>query len=141
MSADRHFFDTNILIYTFDLTAPDKSRRAEDLVYAALATGRGMISHQVVQEFVAVARKPFRVPLTFEQIEKYWQKTLRPLLQIHSSPALFERGIEICRASQLSWYDAIIVAAAIQGRCKILYSEDLQHGRRFGDLVVENPFL
>jgi predicted nucleic acid-binding protein len=44
-------------------------------------------------------------------------------------------------ANQLSWYDSLIVAAAIQGGCKILYSEDMQHGRRFGELVVENPFL
>jgi predicted nucleic acid-binding protein len=44
-------------------------------------------------------------------------------------------------ANQLAWYDSLIVAAAMQGGCKILYSEDLQHGRRFGDLVVENPFL
>ena len=141
MSVDRHFFDTNILVYTFDLAAPEKARKADDLIYDALATGRGMISYQVVQEFIAVARKPFRTPLTFEQIQEYWDKSLRPLLQIHSSPSLFRRAIEVCDASQLSWYDALIVAAALQGQCKILYSEDLQDGRRFGDLVIHNPFL
>jgi predicted nucleic acid-binding protein len=44
-------------------------------------------------------------------------------------------------SNQLGWYDALIVAAAIQGGCEILYSEDLQHGRRFGDLIIQNPFL
>jgi len=141
MSDDRHFFDTNILVYAFDQTAPAKLRRADDLIYAALASGRGMISYQVAQEFIAVARKPFRFPMSFEEIEKYWDKTLRPLLQVHSSPALFLSAIDLCRTSRLSWYDSLIVAAALQGRCKILYSEDLQHGRRFGDLTVENPFL
>ena len=140
MSADRYFLDTNILVYSFDLTAPEKAQRADDLLYAALATGEGMISYQVVQEFIAVVRKSFRVPMTFAQIEKYWEQTLRPMLQVHSSPALFQRAIDVCRASQLSWYDALIVAAAIQGRCKVLYSEDLQHGQRFGDLVVQDPF-
>jgi predicted nucleic acid-binding protein len=43
--------------------------------------------------------------------------------------------------NQLSWYDALIVAAALQGGCEVLYSEDMQHGRRFGDLVIQNPFL
>jgi predicted nucleic acid-binding protein len=53
---------------------------------------------------------------------------------------LFARAIEIYRAHQLHWYDALIVAAALQANCKVLYSEDLQHGQRFGDLVITNPF-
>jgi predicted nucleic acid-binding protein len=141
MSADRHFFDTNVLVYAFDRTAPAKAKTSDELVYAALASGRGMISYQVAQEFIAVVRKPFRTAMTFVEIEKYWDKTLRPLLQVHSSPALFLLGIDICRLNQISWYDALIVAAALQGQCKVLYSEDLQHGQRFGDLVVKNPFL
>jgi predicted nucleic acid-binding protein len=43
-------------------------------------------------------------------------------------------------SSRLSWYDSLIVTGALQGGCQVLYSEDLQHGQRFGDLVVENPF-
>jgi predicted nucleic acid-binding protein len=42
---------------------------------------------------------------------------------------------------RLSWYDSLIVAAAIQAQCKLLLTEDLQHGQRFGDLRIENPFL
>jgi predicted nucleic acid-binding protein len=141
MSADRHFFDTNILVYTFDRTAPAKAETSNELLYAALASGRGMISYQVAQEFIAVVRKPFRTTMTFGEIEKYWDTALQPLLQVHSSPALFLLAIDICRANQISWYDALIVAAALQGQCKVLYSEDMQHGRRFGDLVVLNPFL
>jgi predicted nucleic acid-binding protein len=141
MSAARHFLDTNIFVYTFDLETPNKAKRAEDLIADALATGAGVISYQVAQEFVAVARKPFRNPMTFEQIERYWLTTLRPLLLVHSSPGLFIRALDLARRDQLSWYDSLIVAAAIQGECEILYSEDLQHGRRFGDLVIQNPFL
>jgi len=141
MNAARHFLDTNIFIYTFDRQAPNKAKRAEDLVADALDTGAGMISYQVAQEFVAVARKPFRTPMTFEQIEKYWLTTLRPLLLVQFSTGLFLRALDLARRDQLSWYDSLIVAAAIQGDCEILYSEDLQHGRRFGDLVVQNPFL
>jgi predicted nucleic acid-binding protein len=141
MSAVRHFLDTNIFVYTFDLQAPGKSKRAENLIADALATGAGMISFQVAHEFVSVARKPFRTPMDFHQIERYWHTTLQPLLAVHSSPGLFIRALDVARRDQLSWYDSLIVAAAIQGECKILYSEDLQHGRRFGDLVIENPFL
>ena len=141
MSAARHFLDTNIFVYTFDRHAQKKAKRAENLVAEALATGLGMISYQVAQEFVAVARKPFLTPMSFEQIERYWHTTLRPLLSVHSSPALFIRALDLARRDQLSWYDSLIVAAAIQGGCEILYSEDMQHGRRFGDLVIQNPFL
>jgi predicted nucleic acid-binding protein len=141
MSAARHFLDTNIFVYTFDLEAPDKARRADGLVSEALATGAGIISYQVAQEFVALARKPFQTPMNFEQIERYWHTTLRPLLAVHSSPGLFIRALDLARRDQLSWYDSLIVAAAIQGGCQVLYSEDMQHGRRFGDLVIQNPFL
>jgi predicted nucleic acid-binding protein len=140
MSAARHFLDTNIFVYTFDRHAHGKAKRAENLVAEALATGLGMISYQVAQEFVAVARKPFLTPMSFGQIERYWHTTLRPLLSVHSSPGLFIRALDLARRDQLSWYDSLIVAAAIQGGCEILYSEDMQHGRRFGDLVIQNPF-
>lgn len=141
MNAARHFLDTNILVYTFDLTSPQKASRAEDLVHNALASGNGIISYQVAQEFIAVARRLFSAAMSFDELEKYWERTLRPLLVVHSSPALFVRAIDVCRVSRLSWYDSLIVAAALQGNCKVLYSEDLQPGRRFADLVVENPFL
>lgn len=141
MNGDRHFFDTNILVYSFDTDTPEKARRAEELIHAALASGLGMISYQVAQEFVAVARGRFRASMTFEEIEVFWERTLRPLLMVHSSPSLFLSALDLCRVNQISWYDSLIVAAAIQGGCKVLYSEDFQHGRRFGDLVVQNPFL
>ena len=141
MSAARHFLDTNIFVYTFDHAALDKAKRADELVEEALATGRGIISYQVVQEFIAVARKRFQTPMNFEQIERYWHTTLRPLLLVHSSPGLFDRAMDLARRDQLSWYDSLIVAAAVQGGCEVLHSEDMQHGRRFGDLVIHNPFL
>jgi predicted nucleic acid-binding protein len=141
MSAARHFLDTNVFIYTFDRQVPEKAERAENLVAEALATGAGMISYQVAQEFVAAARKPFRNPMSFDQIERYWHTTLQPLLLVHSSPGLFSGALDLARRDQLSWYDSLIVSAALQGSCRILYSEDLQHGRRFGDLAVQNPFL
>ena len=139
MSAARHFLDTNIFVYTFDLEAPEKATRAENLIAEALASGAVELVGTVTSG--AVARKPFRTPMSLEQIERYWLTTLRPLLLVHSSPGMFIRALDLARRDQLSWYDSLIVAAAIQGECEILYSEDLQHGRRFGDLVIQNPFL
>ena len=141
MSAARYFLDTNIFIYTFDLQSPQKAKRAENLIADALGRGWVMISYQVAQEFVAVARKSFQNPMSCEQIERYWVTTLRPLLAVHSSPGLFTRALDLARRDQLSWYDSLIVAAALHVECEILYSEDMQHGRRFGGLVIQNPFI
>lgn len=136
----RSFLDTNIFVYCFDRSREEKSVKAESLIYEALASRRGVISYQVAQEFVAVVRR-FRVPLNFGDIEDYWQTTLLPLLMVYFTPELYARALNLAHRDQLSWYDALVVAAALQGGCEVLYSEDMQHGRRFGDLVIQNPFL
>jgi predicted nucleic acid-binding protein len=139
MSTARYFLDINIFIYTCDPQSPQKAKRAENLIGAWVGHGDDQLS--VAQEFDAVARNPFQNPMSFEQSESYWVTTLRPLLAGHSSPGLFIRAIDLARRDQLAWYDSLIVAAAIQADCEVLYSEDLQHGRRFGNLVIQNPFL
>jgi predicted nucleic acid-binding protein len=136
----RSFLDTNIFVYCFDISQKKKSVIAEKLIYEALASRQGVISYQVAQEFVAAVRR-FRVPLRFEDIEEYWQTTLYPLLTIYFTPELYARALNLANRDRLSWYDALIISAALQSGCDVLYSEDLQHGRRFGDLVVQNPFL
>jgi len=141
MSADKYFLDTNILVYSFDSGEPAKLSRSQQLIHEGLKNGRAVISYQVAQEFTSVARKKFAAALTFEDLEAYWRTTLYPLLLVHSSFPLFERALDVCRREKLSWYDSLVIAAAIQGACKVLYSEDFQHGRRFGDLVIANPFI
>ena len=75
------------------------------------------------------------------QAEQYLSTTFRPLLAVHSSHGLYSRALQLAREHSLSWYDSLIVASAIEGRCGVLYGEDLQHGQRFGGLRIENPFL
>jgi predicted nucleic acid-binding protein len=136
----RSFLDTNIFVYCFDRSVKEKSTTAENLIYEALASRQGLISYQVAQEFVAAVRR-FRVPLHFGDVEEYWQTTLLPLLMVYFTPELYTRALSLAQRDRLSWYDSLIVSAALQGGCEVLYSEDLQHDRRFGDLVIQNPFL
>jgi predicted nucleic acid-binding protein len=63
------------------------------------------------------------------------------MLRVHSSQALYSEGLALQSRYRMSWYDALIVCAAQQAGCNTLYSEDLQHGQRFGSLRVVNPFL
>jgi predicted nucleic acid-binding protein len=137
MSA-RYFLDTNVFVSVFTPTAAAKSRRANELVRDALSTGRGVISYQVAQEFVNVALHGFVRPLSTADIEQYLTTVLRPMIAVHSSPALFLQALHLRSQYQLPWQDSLILAAAIQAQCQILYSEDFQTDRRFGNLRVEN---
>ncbi len=140
MSA-RFFLDTNIFVYSFDRSSAAKSRRAQQLIRQAVASRKGIVSYQVVQEFFNVALRRFAQPMTIAEAEQYLGSVFRPLLAVQSSPALISEALRLTDKHRLSWYDALIVAAAIEGGCAVLYSEDLQDGQRFGDLNIENPFV
>jgi predicted nucleic acid-binding protein len=138
---DRFFLDTNVFVYSFDASAPAKARRAGELIRRAIATGKGIVSFQVAQEFFNVALRRFAQAMTVAEAEQYLATVFRPLMAVHSSQALYAEALWLSERYGLSWYHALIVAAAIEGESSILYSEDLQHGQRFGDLRAENPFL
>ncbi len=139
--SDRFFLDTNIFVYSFDRSAPAKARKATQLIRDALTTQKGVISYQVVQEFFNVALRRFSQPMQPADAGQYLIAVFRPLLAVHSSQVLYAEALVLQAQSGLSWYDSLIVSAAIQARCGILFSEDLQHGQRFGGLQVRNPFL
>jgi|SRR5208282_6274955 len=139
--SDRFFIDTNIFIYSFDQSAPAKSRKAVQLIRDALTTQKGIVSFHVVQEFFNVALRRFSQPMQAADAAQYLNAVFRPLLAVHSSPALYAEALFLHAQSGISWFDSLIVSAAIQARCEILFSEDLQHGQRFGSLQVRNPFL
>jgi predicted nucleic acid-binding protein len=139
--SDRFFLDTNIFVYSFDQSAAVKARKAEQLIRKALTTRKGIISYQVVQEFFNVALRRFSQPMRQGDAEQYLATVFRPLLGVSSSPALYSEALHLQAQSGLSWYDSLIVSAAVQARCDFLLTEDLQHGQRFGSLRVANPFL
>jgi predicted nucleic acid-binding protein len=139
MSA-RFFLDTNIFVYTFDSAAPAKAAIATDLIKHAIKTKIGVISYQVVQEFFNVAMRRFESPMAAAEADQYLGATFRPLLAVHSSPALFSEALRLGSKFRLAWYDSLIVAAAIEAQCDTLYSEDLQHGQRLESVTVTNPF-
>ena len=137
----RSFLDTNVLVYAFDRSSPEKARVAQQLIADGAAEKQAVISYQVVQEFINVAVRSFRIVVPRSDLEAFLLAALFPLMTVSSSPSLMLDALRLQAAHELAWYDSLIVAAALQDRCKILYSEDLQHGQRFGDLIVENPFL
>lgn len=127
------FFDTTILIYAVSETDA-RSAIAEDL----LATG-GIVSVQVLNEFVSVARR--KLQMRWNEVERglSYVRTLCgepfPLtIQIH------EAALQIAQRYGFHIYDSLILAAAQDAGCTTLYSEDMQHGQRIGSLRIRNPF-
>lgn len=137
----KFLLDTNIFVYSFDGASPAKARRSSQLIRDALTTREGIVSYQVVQEFFNIALKRFAKPMKSAEAEQYLATVFRPLLRIHSSEDLCVEALRLHGRYRLAWYDALIAAAALQGKCSILYTEDMQHGLRIGELRIENPYL
>ncbi len=139
-SPARFFLDTNIFAYTFDDRDPAIRAKAIELIETALTTGLGMISYQVIQEFLIVAGTKFASPLTVEDRRAYLEEVLMPLCQVWPGRDLYLRALDIQSTSGYGFYDSLIVAAALRGGCRTLYTQDLQHGRRFDVVTVVDPF-
>jgi predicted nucleic acid-binding protein len=136
----RSFLDTNIFVYTLDRTNPEKAGIALDLIKTHVAQRSGVVSFQVVQEFFNVAYKRFPSAMPMENGAEYLATVFRPLLSVHSSLALYSEALSVCRRYRLAWYDSVIVAAAMESGCVTLFTEDMQHGAKFGSVQIENPF-
>jgi predicted nucleic acid-binding protein len=137
----KYFLDTNIFVYSFDKSAPAKARISSQLIRQAVAIRTGIVSYQVVQEFLNVALRRFSQPMTTAEGEQYLSTVFRPLLAVHSSQTLYSEALRLQDRHRLSWYDSLIVAAAMEAECGVLYSEDLQHGKKFGALQIRNPYI
>jgi predicted nucleic acid-binding protein len=127
------FFDTNILVYT--ATSDAKKQRAAD----CLRHG-GIASVQVLNEFVHVARRKLRhdwplIELALGLFRASLEDVVPVTLNTHTG------ALMLARDHSLAFYDALIVAAALEAGCDTLFTEDMQHGRKFGRLVIVNPFL
>ena len=138
--SDRFFLDTNIFAYAFDASAISKAQISDRLIRKGIGSGKGLVSYQVVQEFFNVVFKKFPVPMTEAEAQVYFTSTFKPMLGVGFSPSLLLRAIGIREKHSIPWYDSLIFSAAIEGECKTLYSEDLQHGREIQGVRVQNPF-
>lgn len=121
MSAE-FFIDTNILIYTFDTDHSTKQMRAQELAEMALQTSVGIVSYQVVQEFLNVATHKFATPMTPDDALRYLRGVLEPLCMVFPSITLYERAIDLQERWRYGFYDALIIGSALQAGCEILYS-------------------
>jgi predicted nucleic acid-binding protein len=127
------FFDTNILVYAQQTDG--KANRARELF-----AGGGKLSVQVLNEFTAVSRRKQRrdwheIAEAITDVLTVVDPPLELTLDLHAAARA------LAEDHRLSFYDALIVAAALESGCDTLFTEDMQHGRKFGGLAIVNPFL
>lgn len=140
MSVAESFLDTNIFVYQLDRTDARKSKIAARLVDDAVTSGGAWISFQVVQEFLNTALRKAEIKLGAEAAHAYLENVLGPLCRVPPSLAIYHRSLDVQVRYRLSYYDALIVAAAQEAGCTSLVSEDFQDGQKFDRLTVINPF-
>ena len=138
--SDKLFFDTNLLVYMFDKSHKEKQLLAKRLVLGAFEDQSGVISYQVVQEFLSLATRKFRSTIAVGQDIVVLRELLDPLCKVSPDMELFEHGLQIHGRYKYSFYDSLIIAAALKVDCKILYSEDMRHGQQIDELKIINPF-
>ena len=131
------FFDTNILVYCTDTTAPEKQAIARALVSQASASGDAMVSTQVLIELFNVLTRKQPMPSTHAKVlvTAYTGWAVVP-----SDVSLVTAAIEKSIPHQLSIWDSMVIEAALRGGAQTLLTEDMSHGQRFGSLTVVNPF-
>ena len=132
------FFDTNILLYTDDLSSPEKQHRAIGLFTQLQRQGLAVISLQVLQEyFVTITRKLGVDP----ELAQQKVQILSRGRVVRFAEADVIASIEMHRLTRISFWDAMIVHAARIAGATVLYSEDLGHGTVIGTVPIVNPFI
>jgi len=133
MRPTNSFFDTNLLLYLFSSSAK-KADTVESLI-----TEGGTISVQVLNEFAAVARR--KLNMTIAEISETVDTLTQTLKVVPLTLDIHRRGLELADRYGYSVYDAMILAAALDGGCTQLLTEDLQHQQRIeSTLDIVNPF-
>jgi predicted nucleic acid-binding protein len=134
----RTFLDTNVLLYCDDSSQFAKQRRALELVLEHKAQRTGVLSLQVLQEyFVNATRKLGLDPgLARQKVEAYSRfDVVEPVI------ADILAAIDFHRLHRVSYWDALVLHCARRSGCRVLLSEDMQHGQMVDGVRIENPFL
>ncbi len=133
----RSFIDTNVLIYADASDAGAKQQRAAALIRMHMAAGSGVVSTQVLQEYVSAGLRKLALPVDLirERIDFFVGFEVVP-----ATASMISRAIDIGARWKLSFYDALIVEAAKQSGCAVLLTEDLQTGASIAGVRIVNPF-
>jgi predicted nucleic acid-binding protein len=140
MSGDRRFIDTNILIYAHDNSAGFKHERARALLEQRWEMRDGCLSVQILQEFFVNVTRKIPKPLDSAVAKEIIADLSRWHIHVPAADDVLG-AIGLHQRTGISFWDAMMVRSAIEIGCKVIYSEDLNHGQLYDGVRVENPFL
>ena len=132
------FLDTNILVYAYDASEPEKQNIAQGLVKRAVG-GELVASTQVLAEFVVTLLHKLSPPATPQHLLQILN-ALGPIRLVLADADVIRRALEARTAYRLHFWDCMIVAAAERAGCERIWSEDLNAGQKYFGVVVSNPF-
>jgi predicted nucleic acid-binding protein len=136
--------DTNILIYRWDPREPRKQAIAEDLLRRQVETGLLYVPHQAIVEFMAVAprlRWMGHPVLTIEEALREAEELLIQFPVLYPDEMMVRTALRGMATYRFSWFDAHLWAYAEHYGIAEILSEDFEHGRRYGTVRVQNPFV
>lgn len=134
------FFDTNVLVYMYDDDEPEKKSRAIAVFEEEIEAGRAALSTQVLQEFYVNVVRKLQTPLSPERAEAR-VRDFSNLSLVRVDAHLILAAIARSRVMQFSFWDALVMEAALAAGADRLLTEDLQHGQVIDGMLIENPFL
>ena len=135
----RIFVDTNVFVYLFDGEEPAKQQRAREVVSELMRSGALVLSSQVLGELYVIITRKLAFPLEpATALRALGDLAVFPVVAVDA--ALAQRAAARTTAEQIAYWDALILEAAVEAGADTIYSEDLQHGRAYQGLTVQNPF-
>lgn len=136
----RCFVDTNILVYAHDRTARMKHHQARELTQTLWSSGLAVISTQVLQELYTSLRRKSESPLPIHEAELILRDYLEWDVVVNTPQSVLD-AIALEKRYRISFWDGLILQAALRAKATIVYTEDLSHGQSYESLRVVNPFL
>ena len=136
--SDRIFVDTNILVYAHDLSAGDRHTKASAVIESLWESKTGVISTLVIQEFYVTVTRKIRNPLKPAEAREIIRNYFAWPVQTND-PETTIRASEIEENNSLSFWDALVVAAALRLEANKIMTEDLNHGQIIEGILIENP--
>lgn len=135
----RVFVDTSVLVYLFDAEEPAKQQRAREVVSELMRTSALVLSSQVLSELYVTVTRKLAYPLEPDSaLRALADLAVYPVVAIDA--ALVQRAAARAVAEQVAYWDALILEAAVEAGAGAVYSEDLQRGRTYRGVTVQDPF-
>ena len=139
MPETKVFLDTTIIIYAYDVSAKEKHEQAREILVDLWNSGHGVLSTQVVQEFFVSVTQKIPQPLTLSKAKEIISDLLRWEIVVNDGDSILE-AIELRSRYKYSFWDSLLIQAAIKGGASLLLSEDLSGGQTIQGLAIKDPF-